>query len=61
MILVHNHPSGHTHPSEDDQRLTGAVSKAAAPLDIRVVDHIIVGKGDTFPFVKKVRRPPGAA
>jgi len=44
LILVHNHPSGHPEPSEEDKRLTRAIAEAARPIDVRVVDHIIVGK-----------------
>jgi DNA repair protein RadC len=44
LILIHNHPSGHPEPSEDDKCLTRAIAEAARTVEIRVVDHIIVGK-----------------
>lgn len=50
LILVHNHPSGHPQPSEDDKRLTRAIVEAARTVEIRVVDHLIVGKGGYFSF-----------
>ena len=42
MILAHNHPSGLPEPSDADLRLTGALVKALALVDIRVLDHFIV-------------------
>ncbi len=50
LILVHNHPSGHPEPSEEDKRLTRAILEAARPIDIRVVDHVVIGKEDYFSF-----------
>ena len=44
MIFVHNHPSGVCDPSQDDVRLTEEIKKAAETVNIRVLDHIIVGK-----------------
>ncbi|HEX5735770.1 MAG TPA: DNA repair protein RadC [Blastocatellia bacterium] len=52
LILVHNHPSGHTEPSEEDKRLTRAIADAARTLDIRVVDHIVVGRGGYYSFME---------
>lgn len=53
LILVHNHPSGHPEPSEEDKRLTHAVAEAARTMDIRVVDHVVVGKHDYVSFVEE--------
>ena len=50
IILVHNHPSGHITPSEEDRQLTRTVKHAAALLDMDLVDHIIVGKDGYFSF-----------
>ncbi|MCB4755947.1 MAG: DNA repair protein RadC [Elusimicrobia bacterium] len=50
VILVHNHPSGHVKPSKEDKALTTATRKAGRLLDIRVLDHIIVGKEGYFSF-----------
>ena len=52
LILVHNHPSGHPEPSEDDKRLTRVLMEAARPLDLRVVDHLIVGRDCSFSFAE---------
>jgi DNA repair protein RadC len=43
FMLVHNHPSGDPAPSESDIRLTRRVSESAQILQIRFLDHIIVG------------------
>lgn len=50
LILVHNHPSGHPEPSEEDKRLTRATEEATRPIDVRVLDHIIVGRDGYFSF-----------
>lgn len=50
LILVHNHPSGYPEPSEDDRRLTRSIHEVAHAIDIRVLDHIIVGKNGYFSF-----------
>ncbi len=45
VILTHNHPSGIAEPSPADQQITQRIVEAMALLDIRVLDHIIVGEG----------------
>ncbi|RMD67336.1 DNA repair protein RadC, partial [Candidatus Parcubacteria bacterium] len=45
IILVHNHPSGDPAPSPDDVAMTRTARDAGKGLDIEVLDHIIVGKG----------------
>ena len=50
LILVHNHPSGHADPSTEDRTLTRALVEATRALDIRILDHIIVGKNGHFSF-----------
>lgn len=52
LILVHNHPSGNPVPSGEDKRLTQDIVDAALTLDIRVLDHIIVGKSGYFSFLE---------
>lgn len=44
MILVHNHPTGDPTPSQSDIDLTLKMIKIASPLDIKIHDHIIVGR-----------------
>jgi DNA repair protein RadC len=53
IILVHNHPSGDPAPSSDDISLTKAVKNAAASMDIRLLDHIIIGKNGYLSFLEK--------
>ncbi len=45
MILAHNHPSGVAEPSQADELITQRVREALALVDIRLLDHIIVGDG----------------
>ena len=52
LLLIHNHPSGHTDPSPEDKRITQTILKATQTMDIRVLDHIIVGKGGYFSFAE---------
>jgi len=45
VILAHNHPSGVAEPSHADELLTQSLSSALSLVDVRVLDHIIVGRG----------------
>ncbi|MHB0818451.1 RadC family protein [Stutzerimonas stutzeri] len=45
LILVHNHPSGCSEPSDADRTLTHRLKEALALVDVRVLDHFIVGAG----------------
>ena len=49
-ILVHNHPSGTLEPSNQDIALSQRLDILFNQLDIRVLDHIIVGRGDYITF-----------
>lgn len=42
-ILVHNHPSGNNEPSRADELLTSTLKSTLALIDVRVLDHLIVG------------------
>jgi DNA repair protein RadC len=44
LIVVHNHPSGETNPSKNDIELTKVLNQLCDAMDIRLLDHIIVGK-----------------
>ena len=46
LILCHNHPSGSTDPSQADRVLTKRLQEALELIDVRVLDHFIVGDGD---------------
>jgi DNA repair protein RadC len=50
IILAHNHPSGDIEPSEADEAITRRIKEALALVDLRVLDHIIVGDGRCFSF-----------
>ncbi len=53
VIFAHNHPSGVAEPSGADRRITERLVEALALLDIRVLDHIIVGRGREFSFAEE--------
>lgn len=50
VILAHNHPSGDPRPSKEDEAATATLVAAGKLLDIRVVDHIIVGRKEADPM-----------
>jgi len=50
IILAHNHPSGDIEPSAADEALTRRIKEALALVDLKVLDHIIVGDGQCFSF-----------
>ncbi|WP_048667371.1 JAB domain-containing protein, partial [Vibrio crassostreae] len=43
VIFAHNHPSGDSNPSQADRRITERLKDALALVDVRVLDHIVVG------------------
>ena len=51
IIVSHNHPSGVPRPSNNDRVLTQKLSAGAKLLDIRLVDHIIVGSNRYYSFL----------
>jgi DNA repair protein RadC len=44
LVVVHNHPSGETDPSEDDLRITRRLQEAGEILGLELLDHVIVGR-----------------
>lgn len=52
LILAHNHPSGVAEPSQSDQRLTRRLREALQLVDIRVIDHLVVGDGQVASFAE---------
>ena len=52
VILVHNHPSGDPSPSSEDISLTKRLQQAGRIMDIRVLDHVIIG-GDAYCSLKE--------
>lgn len=53
IILAHNHPSGDTRPSPEDVQVTKDIGEAGRMLDIKVLDHVILGKGGQFTSLKE--------
>jgi DNA repair protein RadC len=53
LILAHNHPSGIAEPSRADQSITSRLSDALALVDVRVLDHIVVGDGPAVSLAER--------
>jgi len=53
VILAHNHPSGVTEPSHADEAMTTRLAEALATVDIRVLDHFVVGEGRPVSFAER--------
>ncbi|UJR63004.1 RadC family protein [Dickeya zeae] len=52
VILAHNHPSGCTDPSAADKTITQRLIQALGLVDVRVLDHVIVGHSDILSFAE---------
>ncbi len=53
VILAHNHPSGVAEPSQADRRITQRLQDALALVDVRVLDHLVVGEGEPVSFAER--------
>ncbi|MEX8519592.1 MAG: DNA repair protein RadC [Leptothrix sp. (in: b-proteobacteria)] len=53
VILAHNHPSGVAEPSRADEFLTQQLKTALALIDVRVLDHFVVGRGGVVSFAER--------
>ena len=53
VILAHNHPSGIAEPSDADRRITTRLQDALALIDIRVLDHIVIGDQRATSFAER--------
>ncbi|TJY58809.1 JAB domain-containing protein [Sinimarinibacterium sp. CAU 1509] len=53
VILAHNHPSGVAEPSAADRALTQRLQQALATIDVRVLDHLVVGDGPPTSFAER--------
>lgn len=53
VVLAHNHPSGAAEPSRADEYLTQTLKSALALVDVRVLDHMIVGHGELVSFAER--------
>jgi len=52
LILCHNHPSGNPEPSHADRVLTQRLKEALALVEVRVLDHFIIGEGEPLSMVE---------
>jgi DNA repair protein RadC len=53
IIVAHNHPSGVAEPSQADEMITRRIKEALALVDIRLLDHIIVGDGSCVSLAER--------
>lgn len=53
VIFSHNHPSGVAEPSNADRSITNRLKDALALIDIRVLDHFVVGEGEIVSFAER--------
>ena len=53
VVLAHNHPSGSVQPSRADEVLTQTLKTALGLLDVRVLDHVIVGPGQALSMAEQ--------
>lgn len=55
IVVLHNHPSGNTQPSDRDQKMTDMIAKAGALLNIPLLDHVIFTQDGYFSFADENR------
>lgn len=53
VMLSHNHPSGLAEPSSADRSLTDALKQALGLVDVRVLDHIVIGEQEALSFAER--------
>jgi DNA repair protein RadC len=53
IICIHNHPSGNPRPSREDRKFTRELVRAGQILQIKILDHIIIGNNNYFSFLDK--------
>jgi DNA repair protein RadC len=53
VVLAHNHPSGLAEPSRADELLTQSLKSALQLVDVRVLDHLVVGQGQVVSFAER--------
>lgn len=53
VILAHNHPSGLPEPSQADVQITGRLKKALDTIDVRTLDHIVIGAAGCVSFAER--------
>jgi DNA repair protein RadC len=52
-VLAHNHPSGEAEPSKADRKITERLKQALDLVDIRLLDHLVVGGMETVSFAER--------
>jgi len=53
VIFAHNHPSGLAEPSQADRQITDRLREALALIDVRVLDHMVIGDGEITSFAEQ--------
>ena len=53
VIFAHNHPSGIAEPSRADEMLTQTLKQALALVDVKVLDHFVIGSGNALSFAER--------
>ncbi|MDA5483558.1 hypothetical protein PGS49_23485, partial [Yersinia intermedia] len=53
VLLAHNHPSGHAEPSQADRQITDKLVSALGLVDVKVLDHLVVGGLDIVSFAER--------
>jgi DNA repair protein RadC len=53
LIFAHNHPSGIAEPSRSDESLTQALKQALSLVDVKVLDHFVIGSGAAMSFAER--------
>jgi DNA repair protein RadC len=52
VVMAHNHPSGETEPSDADRRITNRIKAVLEMVDVRILDHFVIGEGKPFSFAE---------
>ena len=52
-VFAHNYPSGTAEPSRLDRAITARLAEALATVDVRVLDHLVIGDGETVSFAER--------
>ena len=53
VIVVHNHPNGSPEPSEADKRVTKKIKSSLQTIEVKLLDHVIIGKREEFSFMRE--------
>jgi DNA repair protein RadC len=53
VVLAHNHPSGVAEPSRADELVTQSLRQALQLVDVKVIDHVVVGRGGAVSFAER--------